>query len=244
MAVEDRRVAQSRRGHGDVVVHPVDGPGPGEVSDPRPLVAVFGVHGNIARVGTMSISECVGIVFGGLAIFGLNGILTATVIGLEQDAGFPRAARAAFGLSTTADGALLALAPVFAIAVESRIVALPLLGVTAVLAGRSAHASLRSRHLGHHDRLTQLPDRVMFDRQLAEVLGDGEHNVETGSFALVVMDLDRFQWVNDRFGHQIGDLVLVSFAERLESVLPSAGRPARLGGDEFAAIIRTTDTSA
>ncbi len=52
------------------------------------VLAYFGVHGNIARAGTMTIGECVGIVFGGLAIFGLNGIMTATVIGLEQDAGF------------------------------------------------------------------------------------------------------------------------------------------------------------
>ncbi len=82
----------------------------------------------------------------------------------------------------------------------------------------------------------------MFDRQLAETLGDVEREMADGSVAVVVMDLDRFQQVNERFGHQVGDLVLIGFAERLASVLPPAGRPARLGGDEFAAIIRTTGT--
>ncbi len=204
------------------------------------VLAVFGVHGSIARDTTMSVGECLGIVLSGLAIFGLNGILAATVIGLEQGAGFPRAARAAFELSMTADGALLALAPVFAIAAESRVVTVPLVALSIVLAVRRALGAVRHRHGRVHDPLTRLPDRSAFDRQLVAALAGIDGG---GSVAVLVMDLDRFHHVNDCFGHQVGDLVLASFAQRLESVLPTTTRPARLGGDEFAALI-TTSTSA
>ena len=205
------------------------------------VLALFGVYGSIGSAGTISIVECLGIVLGGFAIFALNGVLTATAIGLEQGPRFGPAARSAFWLSRSADGALLVLAPVFAIAVESDLVTVPLVGLTVVIASRSLRDALRRRHLGGRDRLTQLPDRTMFVRQLRSALdavarddGDDGHGV-----AVFALDLDRFRHVNDSFGHRAGDLVLTGFAERLVTVLPPGSITGRLGGDEFAALVPT-----
>lgn len=205
------------------------------------VLAVFGVHGNISSVTTISIGASLGIVLGGLTIFVVNGLLSATMVGLEQDAGFVHATRAAFRWSKTADGALLVLAPVFAIGVESNVVALPIALVAIWLAYRTGQEAIVRRLGLAPDPLTGLAGRVSFERELVATLrstGPDE------SVAVLVMDLDRFRQVNDRFGHQVGDLVLVSFAERLRSVLPPGARAGRLAGDEFAACFRTPMTSA
>ncbi len=110
------------------------------------MLAAFGVRSNIADATTISIVACVGIVVAGLAIFVLNGLLTATVIGLEQDADFVRATGAAFALGWTADGALIALAPMFALAAESRVAILGLVATAAYLLAASARSALRRRH--------------------------------------------------------------------------------------------------
>lgn len=206
------------------------------------VLALFGVHGNIASAATISIGEGLGVVCGGVAIFTLNGVLTATAIGLEQGPGFGSAARRAFWLSRSADGALLVLAPVLAIAVESDLVVVPLVGVTLAIATRSLCDTLRRHHLGGRDRVTQLPDRAMFERQLASTL-DGVGGGGPPGVAVLSIDLDRFRHVNDCLGHQAGDLVLTSFAERLVSVLPATSVTGRLGGDEFAAVVPTDAVS-
>ncbi|MFW2332270.1 hypothetical protein [Ilumatobacter sp.] len=110
------------------------------------VLAAFGVRSNIADATTISIVASVGIVAAGLAIFVLNGLLTATVIGLEQDADFVRAAGAAFALGWTADGALIALAPMFALAAASRVAILALVVTAAYLLAASARSALRRRH--------------------------------------------------------------------------------------------------
>jgi diguanylate cyclase (GGDEF)-like protein len=195
----------------------------------------FGVHGGITSDGHIPIAGGLGIVLGGMAVFIFNGLLTATVIGLHQGVGFLRTMRAGFALSMTADGALLALAPVFVIAIEYSIVMLPLLGVTTFLVYHSAKNALRSEHEATHDPLTHLLNRRAFDQYITSSLGtltEAEEGV-----AVLVMDLDRFKDINDRLGHQIGDRLLVSFAEQLERVLPPMSRACRLGGDEFAALV-------
>jgi len=199
------------------------------------VLAVFGVHGNIAEAATMSIGNSFGIVLAGLAIFVVNGLLSTTAIGLEQEAGILRSARAAFGRSTTADGALLVLAPVFAIGVESAVVALPLVGLAAWLAYRAIRAALQHRFGLAPDPLTGLCNHIAFGRRLDAALDALDRE---GAVVVLVMDLDQFRQVNDRFGHQVGDVVLVSFAERLTAVLPPTARVARLSGDEFAAFVQ------
>lgn len=91
---------------------------------------------------------------------------------------------------------------------------------------------LRLEWLAHHDPLTGLPNRTLFQKETAAAL---EQACRTGSEAgLLVMDLDGFKQVNDQLGHDTGDRLLAAFAERISAVVPGM---ARIGGDEFAALL-------
>ena len=89
----------------------------------------------------------------------------------------------------------------------------------------------RMTHMASYDSLTSLPNRTLFRAQLALGLKDLRRG--NGSFALLSLDLDRFKYVNDTLGHQIGDLLLVEVARRIEETLGSSDTVARFGGDEF-----------
>ena len=93
----------------------------------------------------------------------------------------------------------------------------------------------RLRHQALHDPLTGLANRRMF----AERLEDAFHGAEPDSrVGLCVLDLDRFKYVNDSHGHEVGDELLVQVARRLEAYAGGAGRlVARMGGDEFVVLV-------
>lgn len=85
-----------------------------------------------------------------------------------------------------------------------------------------------------HDPLTDLPNRTMFMAHLSRIYAEaaaGGHEL-----AVMLLDLDRFKDVNDRFGHAAGDQLLVEVAARLKSAMRQSDLVARLGGDEFAVI--------
>jgi diguanylate cyclase (GGDEF)-like protein/PAS domain S-box-containing protein len=87
------------------------------------------------------------------------------------------------------------------------------------------------KHLAFHDALTNLPNRAL----LMELLG---HQItvarrEQTGLALMFLDLDRFKSVNDRFGHDVGDELLQTVANRLQALVRQSDTVARLGGDEF-----------
>lgn len=88
-------------------------------------------------------------------------------------------------------------------------------------------------HLAHHDPLTGLANRALFQQRLSEARGD--------EVAVLLLDLDHFKEVNDSLGHPVGDVLLVSVANRLREVLGPQVTIARLGGDEFAAILAGHD---
>jgi len=100
-------------------------------------------------------------------------------------------------------------------------------------------------HMAHYDALTNLPNRVLFRRQLVDRLAHAERDRK---FAVLCLDLDRFKSVNDTLGHTLGDQLLKQVAERLQACLGEQDIIARLGGDEFAIIQREieepTDTTA
>ena len=89
-------------------------------------------------------------------------------------------------------------------------------------------------HLAHHDVLTDLPNRSLFDTRIRQALQVAERkNTEV---ALFLLDLDRFKAVNDIFGHAEGDRILCKVASILRRVAGDSDTIARLGGDEFAII--------
>ncbi len=90
-------------------------------------------------------------------------------------------------------------------------------------------------HQAHHDPLTDLPNRSFFANELDAALRS--HCGQPTCGALLFVDLDRFKMVNDSFGHQAGDAVLSSAADRMRGCLRADDRLFRIGGDEFAIIL-------
>jgi diguanylate cyclase (GGDEF)-like protein/PAS domain S-box-containing protein len=91
------------------------------------------------------------------------------------------------------------------------------------------------RFLAHHDALTGLFNRQRFESELARVVA--EHRRYEHSSALLMLDLDGFKAVNDRFGHPAGDELLSRVADLLRAEVRATDVIARLGGDEFAIIV-------
>jgi diguanylate cyclase (GGDEF)-like protein len=90
-------------------------------------------------------------------------------------------------------------------------------------------------HKAHHDSLTGLPNRAVFEERLKLALADAD---ETGtSVAVLFMDSDGFKQINDRLGHAAGDAVLVNIASRVRDLLRTEDLVVRLGGDEFAVLL-------
>jgi diguanylate cyclase (GGDEF)-like protein len=89
-------------------------------------------------------------------------------------------------------------------------------------------------HLAHHDPLTDLPNRWLFNDRLNQALRRGQRQGET--VALHFFDLDDFKAVNDSFGHLTGDRLLVAVAQRLGACVRESDTLARIGGDEFAVV--------
>ena len=94
------------------------------------------------------------------------------------------------------------------------------------------------QHLALHDPLTNLPNRALFNDHLLRQSTVADRRAE--AIGLLFIDLDGFKEVNDRFGHQAGDQLLVAVAERLRLSLRAGDLPSRLGGDEFAMALSLT----
>jgi diguanylate cyclase (GGDEF)-like protein len=107
--------------------------------------------------------------------------------------------------------------------------------LTVAIIGRLALTLDRQRaelaHRAHHDTLTGLPNRAAFHDRGIEMVG-GHTEV-----AVMLLDLDGFKPVNDRYGHAAGDEVLVAVGERLTGAVRPGDLVARLGGDEFALVL-------
>jgi diguanylate cyclase (GGDEF)-like protein len=91
-------------------------------------------------------------------------------------------------------------------------------------------------HLALHDPLTELPNRVLFMKQIGRILEQSKQNHDH-HFSLMLLDCDHFKVVNDSLGHVVGDRLLISVARRIQTCLPPGVMLARLGGDEFAILL-------
>ncbi|QHJ01517.1 EAL domain-containing protein [Xylophilus rhododendri] len=90
--------------------------------------------------------------------------------------------------------------------------------------------------LAYQDSLTGLPNRALFRERVMEAIALAQRG--EAMVAVMVMDLDRFKYVNDTLGHTIGDQLLVEVGQRLHAAMgPQSATVARLGGDEFAVLL-------
>ncbi len=96
-------------------------------------------------------------------------------------------------------------------------------------------AEARIAYMAHHDGLTNLPNRELYQDRLREALERSGSEIKR--VAVLCVDLDLFKNVNDSFGHPMGDRLLRLVADRLRSQVRGNNLVARLGGDEFAVIL-------
>ncbi|MCK5189482.1 MAG: diguanylate cyclase, partial [Methylococcales bacterium] len=87
----------------------------------------------------------------------------------------------------------------------------------------------------NYDPLTLLPNRTLFVDRLTNAIKQTKRN--NGKLALMLLDLNKFKWINDNLGHHAGDILLQETAKVLQAAVRSADTVARLGGDEFSIIV-------
>jgi diguanylate cyclase (GGDEF)-like protein len=197
------------------------------------ILLAMGVHGSITQDGTVPWDWGMAIVLAGMSIVLLNAAVAAISMSVRRRMSFLALLRRGLGVRLTAEGALISLAPIWVIGIDFSLVLAPLLAITSILVFRSTRQALERHHEAHHDALTGLVNRRAFLDQLNDALVDPRTDAEP---QILLMDLNGFKEINDRLGHEIGDALLVAFADRLEGSLPPETTAARLGGDEFAVL--------
>ncbi len=90
-------------------------------------------------------------------------------------------------------------------------------------------------HIAHYDVLTGLPNRVLLSDRLQQAIAQTQRN--SMGLAVVFLDLDGFKNINDTYGHNAGDQLLIALAQRMKASLREGDTLARIGGDEFVAIM-------
>jgi diguanylate cyclase (GGDEF)-like protein len=183
-------------------------------------------HVRLARLGAASVM--------GLAIVGMH------YTGMAA-ARFPAGSYCAAldGLSLTGDGlaylVIVTTLSVLAIALLVSVLDARLEARTADLAHSLTAANQQLTRLALHDHLTGLPNRLLLGDRISLAMQDASEN--NTCFALMFIDLDGFKPINDAFGHQVGDQLLLAVAERLRSGLSAQDTLARIGGDEFVLLV-------
>lgn len=91
----------------------------------------------------------------------------------------------------------------------------------------------------NYDKLTGLANRRLFFERLEDIISESERY--NNKFALLFIDLDGFKDINDNYGHEVGDKVLIKTGNRLSSSIRKSDMVSRMGGDEFTVIIRNAE---
>ncbi|WNC70271.1 EAL domain-containing protein [Thalassotalea nanhaiensis] len=90
--------------------------------------------------------------------------------------------------------------------------------------------------LANYDNLTGLVNRKFYLEKITATIEEAENN--DLSFAILFIDLDKFKLVNDSFGHDVGDQLLITVSQRIQSVISNEDTLARIGGDEFVLLVK------
>ena len=92
-------------------------------------------------------------------------------------------------------------------------------------------------HIAHYDALTNLPNRVLLADRLNQAMLQCQSHRRAKAVAVAYLDLDGFKQVNDKYGHGVGDEMLVSLSQHIKHALRDGDTLARIGGDEFVAVL-------
>ncbi|MCU1395693.1 MAG: diguanylate cyclase/phosphodiesterase & domain with sensor(s) [Ilumatobacteraceae bacterium] len=216
------------------------------------VLNLSGLSGPALSRHDISFVQSLGMVCAGATVLITSALLLFLVMALVRGVSVRVPIREGWMTSITADGALLAVAPIFVIAVDYSLLLLPMLAVTSFIVFTSARQAVRQAHAANHDPLTQLRNRAGFQHAIQLRLVDLVTALEVAAtdptaaapdgLVLLLIDLDGFKEVNDRLGHATGDALLTAFAMRMERIIPPNAIAARLGGDEFSVLLDCTGT--
>ncbi len=98
---------------------------------------------------------------------------------------------------------------------------------------------IQLQHIAQYDPLTTLPNRVLLYDRLDQAMAQANRNNQP--FALLYLDIDGFKYVNDTFGHEAGDQLLIALATNMKRTLREIDTIARIGGDEFVILLLMTN---
>ena len=172
-----------------------------------------------------------------VVFFLVNQSLTGAVEILGRRRPLRDGLRAELGFQLSTSAVLLSFAPVVAAVSALSIWLIPFLILPVLAVYQSADLTAIHETEALHDKLTGLPNRVLFQQRLARAMTEADAGE---GFAVQLVDLDHFKDINDALGHPVGDDVLRSVADRLRAGLGAGDMVARLGSDEFAVLVTGT----
>jgi diguanylate cyclase (GGDEF)-like protein len=176
-------------------------------------------------IGELGVTLLVGTVF-----FLVNSTLVAIPIATTTGSPVLGYLRREFGFAGSTALVLTSLSPIVIVLANRQPGLVPLLLLPIAAVHKSARISIDKDFQAHHDALTGLPNRTAFRDWIEQTIQAQPND----RFAVLVIDLDSFKEVNDTLGHQLGDRLLSSVADRLAEQFDENCSVARLGGDEFA----------
>jgi diguanylate cyclase (GGDEF)-like protein len=199
------------------------------------VLLLCGRHASLTHMLGVSGRDLPAIALAALVYFLVNNAFVSAALALKNRTSLRREFFLDFGFQALSSAALLGLAPIVVVVVDTSAAMVPLLlfPLAAVYATASMTRARERESL--HDLLTGLPNRTLMiertDEAVSTAADAGMH------VALFLLDLDRFKEINDTLGHRVGDELLQLVGRRLTATLRPDDVIGRLGGDEFAMLV-------